>query len=331
MQRRITPLALALSCLTAVLTPTAIDLGTCDDRVERMRHTFAVLKTFDALHVQDESWPLPVSPHGTSMYAADDGRLEYGPTTEHDWPDIAELLADIDTDAARPAWDRRANRTPRPILYLALRPDVAIKHHWPALIKLASTHELRLVVATPEPPPLAPPVPEWMAEQLAGRVLTASNGFARLDELRDIWALADTCPLEIDICTQFGWREEQQLALWIKRAERCHCAMIDEQAMTAIAWRAFAPQGPPQRWLPLRIATKVDDQRRIETTYVASAATPSEILLPPNSVTVGLLVQHLASDSTPIFHVGEPRPSPPPEPPERRRTARTKPAPRGAP
>ncbi len=98
MQRPITPLAFALSCFTAVLTPTALDLGTCDAQVERMRHTFDAIETFDALHVQDESWPLPVSPHGASMFGADNGYLVYGPSHERDWPELAEILADIDTD-----------------------------------------------------------------------------------------------------------------------------------------------------------------------------------------------------------------------------------------
>lgn len=315
MQRPITPLALALSCFTAVLTPTAIDLGTCDARVERMHRSFAVLETFSALHVQDESWPLPVSPHGTSMFGADDGYLVYGPTSEHDWPELAEILADIDTDQRM--WNGWGDLAPRRLLYLALRPDVAIKHHWPALGKLARAYELRLVVATPEPPLPSPPVPAWMQEKLAGRVLTGRSGFARLDELRDIWAVADTCPIEVHGCTLFGWGPRQQMALWAEKAEDCRCAMIDEEAMTALAWRAFAPQGPPQRWLPLRIATDIADQRAIESTDASVA--PSAILLHPNSVTVGLLVRHITTTSTPVFHVGEPRREPPPAPPRKRR------------
>lgn len=173
MQRPITPLAFALSCFTAVLTPTALDLGTCDAQVERMRHTFDAIETFDALHVQDESWPLPVSPHGTSMFGADNGYLVYGPSHERDWPELAEILADIDTDQR----------------------------------------------------------------------------------------------------------------MW-------------------------------ERWGDLA------DQRAIEATHDASTASPSAVLLHPNSVTVGLLVQHLATTNPPVFHVGEPTPEPPPAPPRKRRHAR---------
>lgn len=304
-------LALALPFCGAALTSPAITLGTCGEQVERMRRSFADLEgRLGGPHVQREDWPLPVSSAGAPMHGADVGPILYGPTSDHEWPALVQAVAALEDDRRL----RRASgetRPPEPI-YLALRSDVRLDKHWSALQRLAGEWELRLVVASPEPALPRPSAPAWVREALAGRTLTAQAGFDRFEELRDVWAAADTCPATVQVDTRFGFGPRQMMRLWAERAEACHCFSIDEEALIAVAWRAFAPQGAPQRWVPLRIAVSEAARHRAEREYGTDSVhseDPTAMLL-PGAATVERLLALLTADRAPTIHFGTPNRGP---------------------
>ncbi|MDC0675022.1 hypothetical protein [Nannocystis radixulma] len=304
-------LAFTLPLFGAVLTPPAITLGTCGEQVERMRGSFAELEQRIAHpHAQREGWPLAVSSAGQPMHGAEYGAILYGPPSDDEWPDLARDVERLENQ--RRMWEGWGSAHPPEPIYLALRSDVKLDKHWPALRRLAREWELRLVVASPEPALPRPAAPEALREALERPTLTAEAGFDRLEELRDVWAAADTCPVTVHVCTQFGFGPRQMLGLWIDRAEACHCFMIDEEALIAVAWRAFAPQGPPQRWLPLKIADSYEEQRRAEREYGASPADPDNptAMLLPGAATVERLVTLLTRGTAPTIHFGTPNRGP---------------------
>ena len=304
-------LALALPFCGAALTPPAITLSTCGEQVERMRRSFADLEgRLGSPHVQREDWPLPVSPAGSPMYGATPGPILYGPTSDHEWPELARAVAALaDERRLWRGWGEA--HAPEPI-YLALRSDVRLDKHWPALQRLAGEWELRLVVASPEPALPRPVAPAWVREATAGRTLTAQAGFERFEELRDVWATADTCPATVHVDTQFGFGPRQMMRLWAERAEVCHCFSIDEEALVAVAWRAFAPQGAPQRWLPLKIAVTEELRHRAEREFGPDSVhspDPTAMLL-PGAATVERLIALITADRTPTIHFGTPNRGP---------------------
>jgi len=304
-------LALTLPLFGAALTPPAITLGTCGAQVERMRGSFAELEAhLGHPHAQREDWPLPVSSAGQPMHGAQSGAMLYGPPSDDEWPDLARDVERLEDE--RRMWGGWGDAHPPEPIYLALRRDVSLDKHWPALRRLARAWELRLVVASPEPALPRPATPEPLRETLAGRTLTAQAGFNRLEQLRDVWAAADTCPVTVHVCTQFGFGPRQMLGLWIDRADACHCFMVDEEALIAVAWRAFAPQGPPQRWLPLKIADSYDEQQRAEREYGATPTDPDNptAMLLPGAATVDRLVTLLTRGAAPVLHFGTPNRGP---------------------
>lgn len=301
-------LVLALPLLGVAVTSPTITIGTCGEQVERMRVSFEDLQArVEQLHVQREDWPLPVSSAGQPMFGAERGVILHGPPSADAWPELARDVAKI--EASR---EMMAPRREPTALYLALRRDVPLDKHWPALRRLAAEWELRLVVAAPEPALPLPVPPTWMREALAGRVLTSQAGFDRLDELRDVWQAADRCPASVRECTAFGWRPVNMLWHWHSRASACGCFMFDEDAMIALAWRAFAPQGPPQRWLRLKIAVTDGEQRRAEQEYGLPSTEPESptALLLPGSATVDQVVSLLSHEPRMIIHVGAPKRGP---------------------
>ncbi|MFY0532787.1 hypothetical protein [Nannocystis pusilla] len=130
--------ALALPFCGAALTSPAITLSTCSEQVERMRRSFADLEgRLGSPHVQREDWPLPVSPAGSPMYGAKPGPILYGPSSDHEWPELARAVAALEDE--RRLWRGWGEtRAPEPI-YLALRNDVRLDKHWPALQRLAGS------------------------------------------------------------------------------------------------------------------------------------------------------------------------------------------------
>lgn len=247
MARRIALSAAFLGAATALRIP--VDIGACGERTAVMTRSLdALLQRLDSPQARREQWPLPVSGGGESTHDAEPGDVLYGPDEDGAWPALTERIAAIpgELEMLGPF----AGPEP-PLVYLALRRDLPIGPHWPELAELAAIARLRLLVT--EPAPAAPPVPApaWLREALASRVLREQRPFGRIGELLDLFAIADTCPVEVDVCTLFGFGPRQFIRLMLDRVEACSCMFIDPEALTAIAWRAFAPPGPPQRWLPL--------------------------------------------------------------------------------